>query len=119
MYKVTLVLLAFFSLVLPILAVPVPVPDQVDGLEKLATTATFSGKVHAFRPKPADDADLSARREPILNLALVHVVKPVKAVILSSPFPPKCMAMDPIAGRCGGLLSPNMTRLDAFCRTFK
>ncbi|KAH9988553.1 RlpA-like double-psi beta-barrel-protein domain-containing protein-containing protein [Russula vinacea] len=34
MYKLTLVPFAFFSLVLPILAIPSPVPDGFHGLEK-------------------------------------------------------------------------------------
>ncbi|KAH9988526.1 RlpA-like double-psi beta-barrel-protein domain-containing protein-containing protein [Russula vinacea] len=34
MYKLTFILFTFFSLVLPILAVPTPVPENFDGLEK-------------------------------------------------------------------------------------
>ena len=42
MYKLTLILFAFFSLVLPILAAPVPASDQVDGK---GATLTGSGRV--------------------------------------------------------------------------
>lgn len=37
MYKLTLILFALFSLVLPILAVPVPASDAVDGQETTNT----------------------------------------------------------------------------------
>jgi hypothetical protein len=60
MYKFTLVLSAFFSLALPILALPAPVPDEIDGLGK---RASFSGTVHAFHLHPVYSANLSALRE--------------------------------------------------------
>jgi hypothetical protein len=42
MYKLTFVLFAFFSLVLPILAVPIPALDEIDRLEKrTAGTGTW------------------------------------------------------------------------------
>ena len=53
MYKLTLILFAFFSLVFPILAVPLSVPNEIDGLARRNTTdadtrASFSGRVRAF-----------------------------------------------------------------------
>jgi len=37
MYKLTMILFALFSLVLPILAVPVPASNAIDGMEKRGT----------------------------------------------------------------------------------
>ena len=48
MYKLTLILFAFFSLVLPILAVPVPASDQIDGKSATRATLTGSGRVRVI-----------------------------------------------------------------------
>jgi hypothetical protein len=116
MYKLTLILFAFFTLVLPILAVPVPASDEIDGLEK---RTTFTGRVRVIYSHPAHDADLSARREPGMNLALVIVVNTTPRATSSSLFPRKSMLMEPIAEGCGSSLSPNMPVLMSFCRVFR
>lgn len=51
MYKLTLILFAFFSLVFPIFAVPIPVPNEIDGLAQRDTTdadTSYTGSVRAF-----------------------------------------------------------------------
>lgn len=93
MYKLTFILFTFFSLVLPILAVPTPVPEIFNGPEKRTV-----GKVCAFHFNPAGDgADLLARREPGIILALATVVKQIARANSSSPFPRKSMITEPIA----------------------
>jgi hypothetical protein len=101
MYKLTFVLFAFFSLVLPILAVPIPALDEIDRLEKRT-----AGTVCVFHSYPAHDADILVRREPGIILALAIVVKQIPLANLSSPFPHKSMITELIARRCGSSLSP-------------
>ena len=48
MYKLTLILFAFFSLVLPILAVPVPASDQVDGKRAALSGSGRVRVIHRF-----------------------------------------------------------------------
>ena len=58
MYKLTLTLLAFFSLALPIVAVPTGSPvSEVDGLEK---RTTFNGVVSVIYSHHVRDTDLLA-----------------------------------------------------------
>ena len=58
MYKLTLTLLAFFSLALPIVAVPTGSPvSKVDGLEK---RTTFNGVVSVINSHQVRDTDLLA-----------------------------------------------------------
>lgn len=46
MYKLTLILFSFFSLVFPILAVPMPVPNEIDGLAQ--RDGSYNGEVRVF-----------------------------------------------------------------------
>jgi hypothetical protein len=69
MYKLTLILFAFVSLVIPIFAVPMPVPNEIDGLAQRDTTRPFSGKVRIIYSQPSYNPDLSARRETFSLLA--------------------------------------------------
>jgi hypothetical protein len=55
MYKLTFILFAFFSLALPILAVPVPASDEINAQEK---RDTYSGQVCVIYSYPARGADL-------------------------------------------------------------
>lgn len=51
MYKLTLILFAFFSIVFPILAVPILDPNEIDGPTQPNTTNadnSYSGRVRAF-----------------------------------------------------------------------
>jgi hypothetical protein len=55
MYKLSLILFAFFSLVFPILAIPIPVSNEIDEAGQSDTTdadaatgTSYSGRVHAF-----------------------------------------------------------------------
>ena len=53
MYKLTLILFAFFSLVFSILAVPIRVPNEIDGPAQQNTTdagTSYAGRVRAFIP---------------------------------------------------------------------
>ena len=91
MYKLTLILFAFFSLVFPILAIPIPDSNEFDGGAQNSTTgavtsASFRGRVHIFHSQPSHDPDLSARREPITVLASVLVVTLTLRNNLSSLF---------------------------------
>ena len=49
MYKLTMILFALFSLVLPILAIPVPSSDAIDGVEKRGTN---TGQVRVISLTP-------------------------------------------------------------------
>ena len=52
MYKLTLILFAFFSLVFPTFAVPTSVRNEIYGLARRNTTdagTSFSGMVRAFQ----------------------------------------------------------------------
>ena len=101
MYKLIFVLFTFFSLVLPILAVPTPELDKFDGLEKRTV-----GTVCAVYINPAHDADLLSRRELGIILALAIVAKQIARANSSSLFPRKSMIKEPIAGRCDSSSSP-------------
>jgi predicted RNA-binding Zn-ribbon protein involved in translation (DUF1610 family) len=109
MYTLTLVLFAFFSLVLPILAVPVPLPVDIIGLEK---RTTFNGKVRVIYSYTAHDIDLSARRQPGITLTVPLVVV-VKLINSSSLFPRNSLVILPFAGRCNTSLRSNMIRINA------
>ena len=113
MYKLTLVPFAFFSLVLPILAIPSPVPDGFHGLEKRT-----AGSVCAFHSHPVRDADLLACRQPCFILAMASVVELMATMTSSSLFPRKYLIMELTAERYGSSWSLNMTRLDALCSKF-
>jgi hypothetical protein len=106
MYKLTLILFAFFSLVLPILAVPVPASEAVDG-----QSITHTGRVRVIHSHRAHDADLSAPREPGMNLASVIVAKPITGTNSSSLLPSRYMIKAMIAARCVSSLNPSKTRL--------
>jgi hypothetical protein len=138
MYKLTLILFAFFSLVFPILAVPISVPNGIVELARCngttdagdsntdagdsntdtgdSTTDTgtsFAGRVRAFHSWPSHNPDFSARREPFTLLASVLVVKLILLINLSSLFLRTFSVMEAIAARCDNSLGPNMTHLDA------
>jgi len=48
MYKLTLILFTFFSLVLPILAVPVPASDEINGKTVAFTGSGRVGVIHSL-----------------------------------------------------------------------
>jgi hypothetical protein len=50
MYKLTLMLFALLSLILPVLTVPVPIPEEIEELEK---RNTHSGRVRVLESHPA------------------------------------------------------------------
>ena len=107
MYTLTSVLFAVLSLILPTLAVPVSVLDDINGLEK--RTADYLGKVRVICFYIAHDTDLSARRQPIFTLTLEVVVNTITIVNSSSLFPRNSMIMIAIAGRFNTPLIPNTT----------
>ena len=131
MYKLTLLLFAFFSLVFPTLAVPIPAPNEIDGRSQHNTTksdaagtgTSFTGRVRAFHSQPSHDPDLSARREPFTMLASVLAVILILMINLSSlflrPFTARVVTMDPIVARCDNSLGRNMTHIDALLQQVK
>ncbi len=84
MYKLTLILFAFFSLVLPILAVPVPAIEETKGRR---AALSGSGRVRVIHTFLLMTLTFSACREPGINLALAVVVEPIPNPTLSSLFP--------------------------------
>ncbi|KAF8488670.1 expansin family protein [Russula emetica] len=66
MYKLTLILFAFFSLVLPILAVPVPASDQVDGK---SAALTGSGRGTWFTPGLGSCGETNSAADSIVALS--------------------------------------------------
>jgi hypothetical protein len=74
MFRLTWILFALFSLILPILSAPVPTPEDME-LENRAAAATHSGRVRVFSSPFVHDADLSAHRVLGTNLASVAAVK--------------------------------------------
>ena len=115
MYKLTLALFASFTLILPVFALPKPV-REVDGLEK---RGTFSGRVQALYSHLAHVSDRLALREPSMNLALVHVVKPITRTNLSSLSPRLSLIMELFAGRYDSFLNPNTPVLTPFFSKFR
>jgi hypothetical protein len=113
MYSLTLALFAFFSLILPILAVPVPEPIDINRLEK---RTTFNGEVRViYSYTTAHDIDLSARRQPGITLAmsLVVVVRSIAMINPSWLFPRNFLVIVPFVGRCNTSLGSNTIRINA------
>jgi hypothetical protein len=95
MYKLSLILFALFSLVLPILAAPVPASDESN---ESSATLTGAGRVCVHSLFPTHDADILACRVPGLHLAWVVVVDTIPRGTLSSRFPR--ISTTNIAERC-------------------
>lgn len=115
MYKLTFILFAFFSVALPILALPVPESDEINALEK---RVSYSGRVRVIRSYPAHGADLSVCREPGMILAWETVVGKITTINSSLLFPRQFIMVDNIAGRCGSSLNQNIPVLMSFFSLF-
>jgi len=66
MYKLTLILFALFSLVLPILAVPVPTTDQAEGT---SATLTGSGRGTWYEPGLGSCGKTNSRADAVVALS--------------------------------------------------
>ena len=72
MYKLTLALFAFLSLVPPNLAVPKLVPDNRE--ERKHRHTKFNGTVCTYHFDLVHDSDLSARREQLAFLIIPPII---------------------------------------------